>query len=247
MRDRAYPSAPSPRQGEPFHPSMQRRQFLRGMTAGTVVIALGGAAYALADTEEERRAREALRPDGRPRLPPSQHLLKHLRPMGGEEGDPSPGGFRLQVHGEVDSPYTLDFASLLAMPQVEQDCDVHCVTKWTVLGAHFTGVRVADLAARANVRATAHHVIFEAASGYTSNVPLHEALAPQVLVAHKLEGSPLPRAHGAPVRALVPDLYFWKSAKWLTGIRFVREDEPGYWEMRGYHNHADPWKEERYG
>ena len=230
-----------------FHPSMQRRQFLRGMTAGTVVIALGGAAYALADTEEERRARAALRPDGRPRLPPSQYLLKHLRPMGGEEGDPSPGGFRLQVHGEVDSPYTLDFASLLAMPQVEQDCDVHCVTKWTVLGAHFTGVRVADLAARAKVRATAHHVIFEAASGYTSNVPLHEALAPQVLVAHKLEGSPLPRGHGAPVRALVPDLYFWKSAKWLTGIRFVRVDEPGYWETRGYHNHADPWKEERYG
>jgi DMSO/TMAO reductase YedYZ molybdopterin-dependent catalytic subunit len=230
-----------------FHPSMQRRQFLRGMTAGTVVIALGGAAYALADTDEERRARAALRPDGRPRLPPNQYLLKHLRPMGGEEGDPSPGGFRLQVHGEVESPYTLDFASLLAMPQVEQDCDVHCVTKWTVLGAHFTGVRVADLAARAKVRATAHHVIFEAASGYTSNVPLHEAIAPQVLVAHKLEGSPLPRGHGAPVRALVPDLYFWKSAKWLTGIRFVRTDEPGYWETRGYHNHADPWKEERYG
>jgi DMSO/TMAO reductase YedYZ molybdopterin-dependent catalytic subunit len=230
-----------------FHPSMQRRSFLRAMTAGTVVVALGGAAYALADDEEERRARTLLRPDGRPRLPPSQHLLKRLRPMGGEEGDPSPGGFRLQVHGEVESPYTLDFASLLAMPQVEQECDVHCVTKWTVLGAHFTGVRVADLAARAKVRAGAHHVIFEAACGYTSNVLLHEALAPEVLVAHKLEGSPLPRDHGAPVRALVPDLYFWKSPKWLKGIRFVREDEPGYWETRGYHNHADPWKEERYG
>lgn len=243
------PSDPADRiqLAEPFHPSMQRRSFLRAMTAGTVVIALGGAAYALADSEEERRARATLRPDGRPRLPPNQYLLKHLRPMGGEEGDPSPGGFRLQVHGEVDSPYTLDFASLLAMPQVDQECDVHCVTKWTVLGAHFTGVRVADLAARAKVRPGAHHVIFEAAAGYTSNVPLHEALAPQVLVAHKLEGSPLPRGHGAPVRALVPDLYFWKSAKWLTGIRFVRQDEPGYWETRGYHNHADPWKEERYG
>jgi DMSO/TMAO reductase YedYZ molybdopterin-dependent catalytic subunit len=97
------------------------------------------------------------------------------------------------------------------------------------------------------VRSGVHHVIFEAAYGYTSNVLLHEALAPQVLVAHKLEGSPLPRDHGAPVRALVPDLYFWKSAKWLKGIRFVRDDEPGYWETRGYHNHADPWKEERYG
>ncbi len=230
-----------------FHPTMQRRSFLRAMTAGTVVVALGGAAYALADSEDERRARATLRPDGRPRLPPSQYLLKRLRPMGGEEGDPSPGAYRLQVHGEVENPYTLDFAGLLAMPQVDQECDVHCVTKWTVLGAHFTGVRVADLAARAKLRPGVHHVIFEAASGYTSNVPLHEALAPAVLVAHKLEGSPLPRDHGAPVRALVPDLYFWKSAKWLKGIRFVREDEPGYWETRGYHNHADPWKEERYG
>jgi DMSO/TMAO reductase YedYZ molybdopterin-dependent catalytic subunit len=225
---------------------MQRRQFLRAMTAGTVVVALGGGVYAFADSEDERKARETLRPDGRPRLPPGQHLLKRLRPMGGDEGDPSPGAFRLQVHGEVDNPYTLDFAGLLAMPQVDQACDVHCVTKWTVLGANFTGVRVADLAARAKVRPGAHHVVFEGAFGYTANVLLHEALAPQVLVAHKLDGSPLARDHGAPVRALVPDLYFWKSAKWLTGIKFTSVDEPGYWETRGYHNHADPWKEERY-
>jgi hypothetical protein len=228
-------------------PSMQRRTFLRAMTAGTVVAALGGSAYVLADSEEEKKARASLRPDGRARLPPNQYLLKRLRPMGGDEGDPSPGNWRLQVHGEVDAPFTVSFQELLAMPQTEQDCDVHCVTKWTVLGAKFTGVRVADLAARARVRPGAHHVIFEAANGYTSNVPLREALAPTVLVAHRLEGTPLARAHGAPVRALVPDLYFWKSAKWLQGIRFVAQDVPGYWETRGYHNHADPWKEERYG
>ena len=232
---------------EPFVPSMQRRSFLRALTAGTIVAALGGASYAFAGSEEERKARQMLRADGRARLPPGQYLLKRLRPMGGEEGDPSPANFRLEVHGEVDNPFTLDFAGLLAMPQVDQACDVHCVTKWTVLDAHFTGVRVADLAARAKVKPGAHHVIFEAAEGYTSNVPLHEAIAPTVLVAHRLEGTPLARAHGAPVRALVPDLYFWKSAKWLTGIRFTSEDHPGYWETRGYHNHADPWKEERYG
>jgi DMSO/TMAO reductase YedYZ molybdopterin-dependent catalytic subunit len=167
--------------------------------------------------------------------------------MGGEEGDPSPGNWRLRVYGEVDRPFELDFGALLAMPQVEQACDVHCVTKWSVLGATFAGVRVADLAARAGVRAGAHHVIFEAAHGYSSNVPLREALAPTVLVAHRLEGTPLGRPHGAPARALVPDLYFWKSAKWLNAIRFSAEDRPGYWETRGYHNHADPWKEERYG
>jgi hypothetical protein len=230
---------------EPITPSMNRRAFLRNVTAGTVVIALGGTTYVLASDEEEARARKALRPDGRPRLPPSQYLLKRLRPMGGLEGDPSPGAFRLRVHGEVDAPFELDFASLLQMPQVEQTCDVHCVTKWSLLDAKWTGVRVADLAARAKVRPSARHVIFESV-GYTANVLLKEALAPNVLVAHKHEGAPLARPHGAPVRALVPDLYFWKSAKWLTGIRFVARDEPGYWEIRGYNNHADPWKEERY-
>ena len=149
------------------------------------------------------------------------------------------------MHGEVDAPFVVDFAELLRMPQVEQTCDVHCVTKWSLLGARWKGVRVSELAARAKVRPSARHVIFEAAYGYTSNVRLEEALRPEVLVAHAHEGDPLATPHGAPVRALVPDLYFWKSAKWLTGIRFAREDEPGYWETRGYHNHADPWNEER--
>jgi DMSO/TMAO reductase YedYZ molybdopterin-dependent catalytic subunit len=226
---------------------MQRRSFLRAAAAGTVVVALGGGAYVLADDDAERKARSSSRPDGRPRLPPNQYLLKRLRPMGGDEGDPSPSNFRLEVHGEVANPFTIDFAALLAMPQVEQTCDVHCVTKWSVLDARFTGVRVADLAARAKVKTTAHHAIFESANGYTSNVLLREALAPTTLVAHRLDGTPLARAHGAPARALVPDLYFWKSAKWITGIRFTAEDHPGYWETRGYHNHADPWTEERYG
>jgi DMSO/TMAO reductase YedYZ molybdopterin-dependent catalytic subunit len=132
------------------------------------------------------------------------------------------------------------------MPQVNQTCDVHCVTKWSLFDSHWTGVRVSDLAARAKVKSSAHYVIFEAAAGYTANVLLHEAMRPTVLVAHKYEGTPLPVAHGAPVRALVPELYFWKSAKWLTGIMFSEVDRPGYWETRGYNNHADPWKEERY-
>jgi DMSO/TMAO reductase YedYZ molybdopterin-dependent catalytic subunit len=226
---------------------MSRRAFVRSAMVGTTILALGGATYVLASTEEEQKARAMKRPDGRPRLPPDQYLLKRIRPMGGTVGDPSPGNFRLKVYGEVEQPFTMDFAELLAMPQVEQTCDVHCVTKWTVLDSRWTGVRVADLAARARPKPSARHVIFEAHAGYTANVPIAEALAPNVLVAHKYEGVPLARAHGAPVRALVPDLYFWKSAKWLTGIRFVAVDKPGYWEVRGYHNHGDPWKEERYG
>jgi DMSO/TMAO reductase YedYZ molybdopterin-dependent catalytic subunit len=111
----------------------------------------------------------------------------------------------------------------------------------------WTGVTIAHLAKLAKVKDTARHVIFEAAHDYTANVRLSEALAPTSLVVYKLHGGALPRPHGPPVRSLMPDLYFWKSAKWLTGIRFVARDKPGYWETRGYHNHADPWQEERYG
>ena len=121
------------------------------------------------------------------------------------------------------------------------------MTGWSLLGSLWKGVSVATLAERAGVKGEARHVIFEAAHGFTANVPLAEATAPGVLVTYRVNGKPLSRAHGAPVRALVPDLYFWKSAKWLTGVRFVAKDEPGYWEVRGYHNHADPWREERYG
>lgn len=226
---------------------MGRRIFVKSVTAGTVIVALGGGGYCLANEEEEKKARATPRPDGRPRLPPGQFLLKKIRAMGGTEGDPSPGAWKLTISGDVEAPFTIDFAELLKMTQVDQVCDVHCVTKWTVLDAKWTGVKLADLAARAKVRPSARHVILEASAGYTSNVPIKEALAPNVLIAHKYEGVPLARPHGAPVRALVPDLYFWKSAKWLTGIKFVASDRPGYWETRGYHNHADPWKEERYG
>ncbi|MFO0677558.1 MAG: molybdopterin-dependent oxidoreductase [Polyangiaceae bacterium] len=226
---------------------MERRTFLRTVTAGTVFTVLGGGAYVLASDEEAEKARRTLRPDGRPRLPPNQYLLKRLKPMGGDEGDPNPGAFRLKVHGDVDAPFVLDFAALLAMPQVDQKCDVHCVTKWTVLDAPFSGVKFTDIAARAKPRASARFVIFEAAHGYTANVSLKDAMKPDVILAHKYDGKALALPHGPPVRAIVPDLYFWKSAKWLTGIRFVPRDEPGYWETRGYHNHADPWREERYG
>ncbi len=224
---------------------LARRRFIQRAASGTLLVAFGGGLYAIAD-DLSRVARAEPRRDGRPRLPPGQRVISALKPMGGEVGDVRPSSFRLRVHGEVEGPFTLDFAQLLAEPQVTLASDVHCVTGWSVLGARFTGVRVKDLAERARPKPTARYVVFEAAHGYTSNVRLEEALAPNVLVAHRLNDAPLARAHGAPVRAVVPDLYFWKSAKWLTGIRFVSRDEPGYWETRGYHNRADPWREERY-
>ena len=222
-----------------------RRRFIQLAGAGTAVAVLGGL-YVLSD-DLTRAARAETRPDGRPRLPPGQRVLSRLKPMGGEEGDPSPSAFRLKVHGLVEHPFELDFAALLALPQVTLLADVHCVTGWSLLGAKWTGVRVAELARKAGVMPAARHVIFEAAHGYTANVPLRDALADDVLVTHRFEDKPLGRPHGAPARALLPSRYFWKSAKWITTIRFVQKDEPGYWETRGYNNHADPWLEERYG
>ena len=224
-----------------------RRTFLRQLGVGAAIVTFGGGLYRFAGSDVERRARAQKRPDGRPRLPPGQRLIGALRPMGGVAGDPSPASFRLRVHGEVERELTIDFAALLSLPQTEQLSDVHCVTAWSLFDARWKGVRVAELAARAGVKPSARHVIFEAAAGYSANVLLAEALAPDVLVAHQLDGRPLPRPHGPPVRAVLPGLYFWKSAKWLTGIRFVARDEPGFWENRGYHNHADPWRQERYG
>jgi DMSO/TMAO reductase YedYZ molybdopterin-dependent catalytic subunit len=222
-----------------------RRQFIHEAARGTLVVALGGGVYFI-DDDMTRLARAAERGDGRPRLPPGQRVISALKPMGGAPGDPRRSQYRLKVHGEVEKPFELDFQELQGMPQVDQTCDVHCVTSWSVLDAKFRGVRVRDLAERAKLKQTARHVVFEAAHDYTSNVPLAEALAPNVLVAHALAGEALPRTHGGPARAVIPDLYFWKSAKWLTGIKFVARDEPGYWETRGYHNHGDPWREERY-
>ena len=229
-----------------LRPAMSdRRTFLRSALGGSIIAALGGAYY-LVNNEATRRARTLTLADGRLRLPPNQQVITRIKPMGGQQGDPNPGAFRLAVHGEVEAPFVLDFAGLLAMTQVTQTCDVHCVTKWSLLDSHWTGVKIADLAARAKIKSTARYVVFEAAHGYSANVPLREALKPNALIAHRYEGQALPLTHGAPVRSVVPDLYFWKSAKWLTGIHFVAADQPGFWETRGYSNHADPWKEERY-
>lgn len=238
-----FPTATTPE--EALARLRSRRRFIQTAAAGTTLSLLGGGLYVFSD-DLLGEAKAETRKDGRPRVPPGQRVLQALKPMGGQPGDPRPSEFRLKVHGAVDQPLSLSLADLVKMGAVTLALDVHCVTGWSVLGAKFKGVRVSDLAQKAGVKASARHVIFEAAHGYTANVLLKEALHPEVLVSWELNGERLPRAHGAPVRAVNPLLYFWKSPKWLTGIKFVEKDEPGYWEVRGYNNHADPWKEERY-
>lgn len=226
-------------------PNAARRRKILQIGGAAAVTFLGGTYVFSEDLTREAQAKT--RADGRPKVPPGQRVLRELKPMGGSPGHPSRSKYRLRVHGEVESPLSLTYAELVKLMTTTVKADVHCVTGWSLLDKTWTGVTVADLARRAGIKASARHVVFEAAHGYTANIPRKDALNPNVMLVHKHEGKPLGRAHGGPVRSLVPDLYFWKSAKWLTGIRFVTRDEPGYWETRGYHNYGDPWREQRYG
>src|SRR5512143_2606503 len=142
-----------------------RRQFIKSAAAGTALMALGGALFRIASDDMTRAARAEKRPDGRPRLPPGQKVLKALKPMGGDEGDGKVETFRLKVHGAVQKPFEVDYASLLKLPQAQREIDVHCVTGWSLLGGLWKGVNVATLAEAAAVKGDARHIIFEAANG----------------------------------------------------------------------------------
>ena len=134
----------------------------------------------------------------------------------------------------------------MALPQKEVVTDIHCVTRWSKLDTVWRGVPLTELMARAGVKEGATHLMAYSDGGYTTNMPLAVALDDDVLLAHTYDGKPLERDHGAPLRLLVPKRYFWKSAKWVRGLRLTDADEPGFWEQNGYHNRGDPWREERY-
>ncbi|MEJ2234926.1 MAG: molybdopterin-dependent oxidoreductase [Syntrophobacterales bacterium] len=224
---------------------ISRRAFLAKAGGSVVSIGLPGIFVKLMDLENLALAAE-MRPDGRPRLPPSQQAVKKIIDMGGVQGTTDSKNWELKIHGEVGRPTTLTFEEVLSLPQVDLTCDVHCVTGWTLLDSQWGGVRLTTIMDLVRTNESVGFVIFEAAAGYTSNIPISEARKENVILAHSFFGKELPRPHGAPVRALVPDRYFYKSAKWLKGVKFTAQDEPGYWERQGYSNSADPWREERF-
>lgn len=183
----------------------------------------------------------------RERLPPGQTLVRDWPVLDlGVQPDVSREKFRLRVEGLVENPLRLDWEGFLALPQEEQVCDIHCVTQWSRYDNRFAGVKAQTLLALARPKPEARFVVFHSYDGYTTNLPLAEFDVPDAMLAHSWEGKPLTRQHGGPVRVVVPRLYFWKSAKWVTRIELRAEDQPGFWEVRGYHNHGDPWLEERY-
>jgi DMSO/TMAO reductase YedYZ molybdopterin-dependent catalytic subunit len=134
----------------------------------------------------------------------------------------------------------------LALPQTELTVDIHCVTKWTKLGTTWKGVSFDALLQAATIDAPAPYVLAFSEGGYTTNLPVADLRGNKGMVAHEYEGKPLHPEHGGPARLLVPHLYFWKSAKWVRGLRFMDSDQPGFWESHGYHSYGDPWKEQRY-
>jgi DMSO/TMAO reductase YedYZ molybdopterin-dependent catalytic subunit len=227
------------------HIKISRRTFL-AVAGGTLVsIGLPGAFIKLSDVKQHTLA-ASIRPDGRPRLPPGQQAVEKIQDMGGTPGTATVANWSLRIHGEVERPVVLSFEELLNLDQVHIICDIHCVTGWTLLNSSWSGVLLRTIMDRASPRRTGGFIIFEAAGGYTSNVPVSDARKENVILAHSFFGEKLQRAHGAPVRVVIPDRYFYKSAKWIEAVKITSRDEPGFWESNGYSNSADPWKEERF-
>lgn len=155
--------------------------------------------------------------------------------------------WRLRVDGLVEQPMRLDWAAFQALPQTDLTSDVHCVTAWSRFDNRWRGVAVRNLLAHVQPKPEARFVTLHSTDTYTTNLPLEEFAVEDALLATHWNDAPLTLEHGGPMRAVVPQLYFWKSAKWVTRIAFHAEDKPGFWEERGYHNHGDPWTEQRYG
>ena len=181
------------------------------------------------------------------RLPPNQRLTRgwpvlHASPI--PRFNPELWTFR--VWGEVDNEIEWSWEEFRALPTFTKTSDFHCVTGWSKFDIAWEGVSFKEIASRVKPKPSAKHVVVHAEFGYTANLPIEAMDDDDVLLAWGHDGVPLEAEHGGPLRLVVPKLYAWKSAKWIRGLHFLDRDVRGYWEERGYHNRADPWREERY-
>lgn len=203
---------------------------------------------------KEQWAREGRGLTGRPpdsnqpRLPPGQRLVRDWPVLDlGIQPDVSPKTWAFSVGGLVENAIEWDWDAFMAQPQVTLTTDIHCVTTWSMYDNQWVGVSALHLLSVVKPKPEAKFVVMHSYDGYTTNVPLAALADDDVVLAHTWQGKPITREHGGPMRAIIPKLYLWKSAKWLRHITFLAKDAPGYWEVRGYHNNGDPWTEERYG
>ena len=197
-------------------------------------------------SSEDRKARAAGVDESR--IPPGQYYTDKwpvLHAGGVPRIDLATWDFR--VFGLVRNPIRVSFDELLALGTQEQSSDIHCVTRWTKLDMPWKGVPMRAVLDLVQPLDRARFVIAHAEQGFSANLPLEAVDADDAMLAYEAEGAPLTPEHGFPLRLLAPSRYFWKSAKWLRGLEITDVDRPGFWEGYGYHNDADPWKEERYG
>jgi len=181
------------------------------------------------------------------RVPPGQYVepgFPVLTAGPTPEIDPTAGEWSFRVDGMVAEECEWSWEEFGELDYEDVPCDIHCVTKWSKLGTSFRGVSVDTLLEAAEPLGA--FAMAYSYGGYTTNLDIEDLIDGKAWVVTEHEGEPLPREHGGPARLLVPHLYFWKSAKWIAGLRVMDHDEPGFWEANGYHNRGDPWKEERY-
>jgi DMSO/TMAO reductase YedYZ molybdopterin-dependent catalytic subunit len=181
------------------------------------------------------------------RVPPGQRLtdkfpVLHYGSIPGFDRDV----WDLKVFGLVEEPLTLSYDQFVALPTTRIVADIHCVTTWSKLDTIWEGVLFREFIESAQVKPEARFVMVHCESGYTTSLPLEIVMDDDVLLAYRYDDLPLTPEHGYPLRLVVPKKYFWKSAKWVRGLELMAQDRLGFWEVRGYHNGADPWKEERY-
>ncbi|MDA2808639.1 sulfite oxidase-like oxidoreductase [Nocardiopsis suaedae] len=179
------------------------------------------------------------------RVPPGQYLTDGFPVL---SAGPTPRvteeDWRFSITSEAGDTVTWTWEEFLALPQERPHTDIHCVTRWSKLDTEWTGVGLDTLLE--SVDTAADFALAYSHGGYTTNLPLEDLAGGQAWVVHAFGGEPLAPEHGGPARLLVPHLYFWKSAKWIKGVRLLDHDEPGFWEQAGYHPYGDPWREQRY-
>ena len=181
------------------------------------------------------------------RLPPGQHGVADFPVL---SAGPTPRNplekWTFSIEGQVEKPVRWSWEEFQGLPAQDFTVDIHCVTKWTKLDTRWRGVSVDTLLEHVKLKPKAGFVTAYCDGGYTTNLPLPDLLNGQAFVAYGYDGRPLAPEHGGPARLVVPHLYFWKSAKWVRGLRLMEQDKRGFWESAGYHHRGDPWKEERY-
>jgi len=196
--------------------------------------------------DDRRSLEEEMKKAGR--LPPGQSLtLKFPVLTYGPNPKFDPNTWDLRIFGSVEKELRWTWDEFQKLPTTTITTDIHCVTRWSKFDTTWEGVKFSDIAKMVGIKPDAQHVIAHCDYGYTTNVPLEDMMRDDVLLAYKYDGDYLEADHGAPVRTLVPHLYFWKSAKFLRALEVSPVDKPGFWEKGGYHNYGDPFKEERFG